>query len=158
MKNYRWETLRLSTRYCLKIKEQDYSSFLGFEGSEKKLVHSQNSWDKYRQLAIFILGTKINHRVWKSTEKVAFNMASEASYVYILSEQCQKMVHFGDFSKTWNLLSISVTRQVNLKWPKTGWKCQNANIQMRHFGFFQTLCNVEILRFSFPKLVGTPGM
>ena len=66
----------------MKIKEQDYSSFLGFEGSEKKkLVHSQNSWDKYRQLAIFILGTKF------ITEKVAFNMASEASYVYILSGQ-----------------------------------------------------------------------
>ena len=27
------------------------------------------------------------HSVWKSPKKVAFNIASEASYVYILSEQ-----------------------------------------------------------------------
>ena len=78
----------------MKIKEQDYSSFLGFEGSEKKLVHSQNSWDKYRQLAIFILGTKF------ITEKVAFNMASVASYVYILSEQ-----KFIKNAKKWYILA-----------------------------------------------------
>ena len=121
MKNYRWETLRLSTRYCLKIKEQDYSSFLGFEGSEKKLVHSQNSWDKYRQLAIFILGTKF------ITEKVAFNMASEASYVYILSEQ--KFIKNAKNGQlwSWSLQSNSVTRQVNLIMLK---------IQMRHFEWF----------------------
>ena len=40
---------------------------------------------------------------WKSKEKVAFNNASEASYVYILSGQKfirnVKMVHFGEFLK-----------------------------------------------------------
>ena len=42
------------------------------------------------------------------TEKVAFYIASEASYVYILNEQkliknAKKMVHFGEFLKTWSL-------------------------------------------------------
>ena len=40
----------------------------------------------------------------KITEKVSFNTASEASYVYILSGQklikMPRMVHFGEFLKT----------------------------------------------------------
>ena len=41
----------------------------------------------------------------KITEKVSFNIASVASYVYILSRQkliknAKKMVHFGEFMKT----------------------------------------------------------
>ena len=40
----------------------------------------------------------------KITEKVAFNIASEASYIYILSWQkfinMPKMVNFGEFLKT----------------------------------------------------------
>ena len=54
--------------------------------------------------------TKI-HSVWKSLKKVSFNIVSEASYVYILSEQkfvknakdgpffrvCEKWDIFGDF-------------------------------------------------------------
>ena len=49
---------------------------------------------------------KIVHRnrCLKITEKVSFNIASEASYVYILSGQklikMPKMVHFGEFLKT----------------------------------------------------------
>ena len=44
-------------------------------------------------------------RCLKITEKVSLNIASEASYVYVLSEQklikkCQKMVQFGEFLKT----------------------------------------------------------
>ena len=43
-------------------------------------------------------------RCLKITEKVSFNIASEASYVYILSGQKfiknAKMVHFGEFLKT----------------------------------------------------------
>ena len=42
-------------------------------------------------------------RCLKITEKVSFNIASEASYVYILSGQKliknDKMVHFGEFLK-----------------------------------------------------------
>ena len=37
------------------------------------------------------------------------------------------MVHFGEFLKTWSLLSNSVTRQVIFKRTKIGGKCQNSN-------------------------------
>ena len=44
------------------------------------------------------------HKSLKITEKVSFNIASEASYVYILSGQKliknAKNVHFGEFLKT----------------------------------------------------------
>ena len=55
-------------------------------------------------------------RCLKITEKVSFNIASEASYVYFLSWQklikIPQLVHFGEFLKTWSLRSNSVTRQV----------------------------------------------
>ena len=45
----------------------------------------------------------------KITEKVAFNIASEASYVYILSGQkSPKNNRFGEFLKTWSLRLNSV--------------------------------------------------
>ena len=43
------------------------------------------------------------------------------------------MVDFGNFLKTWSLRSNSVTRQVNFIGTKIIEKCQNWNIQMRHF-------------------------
>ena len=50
----------------------------------------------------------------KITEKVSFNIASEASYVYILSGQkfikSAKNGRFGEILKTWSLRSNSVTR------------------------------------------------
>ena len=47
-----------------------------------------------------------------------------------------KMVHFGEFLKTWSLRSNSVTRHVNFNRTKIGGKCQNSKILMRHFGWF----------------------
>ena len=47
-----------------------------------------------------------------------------------------KMVNFSEFLKTWSLQSNSVTRQVNINRTKIGGKCQNSNIQMRHFESF----------------------
>ena len=51
-------------------------------------------------------------RCLKITEKVAFNIASEASYVYIscqkLIKKAKKKVHFGEFFKT-SRLSISAS-------------------------------------------------
>ena len=47
--------------------------------------------------------TKTASRWFKITEKVSFNIASEASYVYILIELKfikPKMVDFGEFLKT----------------------------------------------------------
>ena len=55
-------------------------------------------------------------RCLKITKKVAFNIASEASCVYIMNGQKlienAKMDNFGDFLKTWGLRSNSVARQV----------------------------------------------
>ena len=38
-----------------------------------------------------------------------------------------KMIHFGEFSKTWSLRSSSVTRQVSINRSKIEGKCQNSN-------------------------------
>ena len=70
-------------------------------------------------------------RCLKITEKVAFNTTSEASYVYVLSGQkwikkAKKMVHFGEFLKTWSLQSNSVTRQVSFNRTKIVEKCHNS--------------------------------
>ena len=72
------------------------------------------------------------HGVWKYiAEKVSFNIASEASYVYILSGQKiiknAKMVQIGEFLRTWSLRSNSVTRQVILMGQKL---VNNAKIQI----------------------------
>ena len=76
----------------------------------------------------------------KITEKGLFNIASEASYVYILSGQkfilkMPKMVNLDEFLKTWSLRSNSVTRQVNFNRTKISKKCQNSKIQIQHFGW-----------------------
>ena len=64
----------------------------------------------------------------KIAQKVSFNIASEASYVYILSGQkfikMPKMVNFDEFLKTWSLRSDSVTRQVTFLGTKIDVKCQ----------------------------------
>ena len=65
----------------------------------------------------------------KITEKVSFDIASEASYVYIFSGQKfvknAKNGRFGEFLKNWSLRSNSVTRQVTFKGTKIGWKCKS---------------------------------
>ena len=72
----------------------------------------------------------------KITEKVAFNIASEESYVYILSctklfKKLTKMVHFGEFLQTLSLRSNSVIPERSfLKGQKL---VKNAKIQRRHF-------------------------
>ena len=80
-------------------------------------------------LLLHIIPPKI--RCLKTTEKVSFNIASEASYVYNLSWQkftkSDKEVTFVEFLKTWSLRSNSVTRQVSFKKTKIGGKRQNSN-------------------------------
>ena len=65
----------------------------------------------------------------KIAQKVALNIASEASYVFILNGQQlvkkAKMGNFGEFMKTWNWWSNSATRQVNFNRTNFGGKCQN---------------------------------
>ena len=78
----------------------------------------------------------------KTLQKVAFNITSEASYVYI-SLKMPKLVRFDEFLKSWNFRSNSVTRQVNFNWIKIGGKWQNWKTEMRHFWLFLN----TVLRF-----------
>ena len=61
------------------------------------------------------------HGVWKLKE-VSFTIASEASYIYILSGQKSiknaKNSQFGEILKIWSLRSNSVSRQSILKGQK----------------------------------------
>ena len=75
-------------------------------------------------------------RCLKSIEKVSFNIASEASYVYIL--RGQKLIKNAKNAPFWQVfvnlkLANSVTRQVSFYRTKIVGKCKNSDIQMRHF-------------------------
>ena len=85
-----------------------------------------------------IAGTLLKNKL-----KTLRNIASEASYVYILSGQKfiknAKLVHFSEFLKSRSLLSnrsILIEQKV----------IENAKIQMRHFGWFS-----NIMSFRNPK-------
>ena len=82
----------------------------------------------------------------KITEKVSFNIASEASYVYILSGQKliknAKMGNFGEFLKTWGLRSNSVTRQVKFQ--------KLIKIYVRQYDIFKGILNYG---FTFKILI-----
>ena len=108
-------------------------------------------------MKILINLTLPNSWCLKITEKVSFNIASEASYVYILSEQnlikSAKNGQFGEFLKNWCLWSNGVTRQVTFKRTKIDGKCQNSKIQMRHFKWFLNNVRKDDAKvdFSFSK-------
>ena len=57
------------------------------------------------------------------------------------------MVHFDEFLKTWSLCSNSVTRQVSFNRTKIGGKCQNWNIQTRHFGWFSNTVYLVLIDY-----------
>ena len=69
------------------------------------------------------------------------------------------MVHFGEYFWSWRLRSYSVTRHVNLSWPKIGEKCHNWKSQMWHFWWFSytvqwcALCWKIIGKVSFPNFL-----
>ena len=81
-----------------------------------------------------------NTRCLKITEKVSFNIASEASYVYILSgRKLIKNAKNGPFWRVFENLKLAVkqsyqTSQFNRS--NIGGKCQTLKIQMRHFRWF----------------------
>ena len=81
--------------------------------------------------------TVVAHGVWKSQKKshstLRAKRAKSTFWVDKSSLQMPKMVHFGEFLKTWSLRSNSVTRQVSFNMKKVGGKCQNSKIQIRHF-------------------------
>ena len=99
-------------------------------------VATTNLWcqQKTWKLGRFECLTVRSKSCLKITEKVSFNIASEASKVYILSYKGSlKVPYLTSFWKTWSLRSNSVTRQVNFNRTKIGGKCRILKIQMRHF-------------------------
>ena len=89
-------------------------------------------------------------RCLKITENVSFNIASEASYVCILSEQKlikkAKNGQFGEFLQNWSLRSNSVTRKVTFKRKKIDRKCQNSNATF--WAIFKQCGNVRVSQQS----------
>ena len=80
---------------------------------------------KFSYFFFIVISLLYVSRCLKITEKVSFNIASEASYVYILSGQkSSKLPKNNQFDKF--LRSQSVTRQVNLKGQKL---MENAKIE-----------------------------
>ena len=79
-------------------------------------------------------------------------MASEASYVYILSGQkFTQIAQNGSLWKTWRLGSNSVSRLVNFNRAKLDGKCPNSKIQRRYLGLFSnTGLHDDLGLFSFP--------
>ena len=75
----------------------------------------------------------IHTQCLKITEKVAFYIASEASYVYILNGQ--KLIKNAKNGPFWRVFENSINRQVSLNRIKIDGKCQNSNASriMRHF-------------------------
>ena len=75
------------------------------------------------------------HIQFENDKKVSFNIASEASYVYILrGQKFIKNTKKWSFLKTWSFWSNSVTRQVNFYWTKI------EKIKWDILSDFQTLC------------------
>ena len=67
-------------------------------------------------------------RCLKITEKVSFNIASEASYVYILSGQkIIKNAKNGQFWRVFENLKLAVKQCYQTCQIKIGQKCQNSN-------------------------------
>ena len=58
-----------------------------------------------------------------------------------------KMVHFGEFLKSFILRSNSVTRQVTFNLTKIGGKCKNSKIEMRYFFGQNFIINAKISQF-----------
>ena len=80
----------------------------------------------------------------KIPEKVVFNIASEASYIYILSGQkFIKTAKNGPFWRVFEDLMLaknSVTRQVNFDRTKIDGKCKVEKFKWNNLGDFQIMC------------------
>ena len=107
-----------------------FSSFLLFKLKKSRwkrniFAHSKNYMRFYLRNPIW---PNLWHNVWKSQNKVSFNIASVASYIFIMSGQKPiknfETGHFGVFLKTWSFWSTNITRQVNFNRTKIGGKGQ----------------------------------
>ena len=74
------------------------------------------------------------HSVWKSQKKYHSTLqAKRTTFTFWVDKnklKMPKMVHFGEFLKTWSLRSNSVTRQVTFKRTKNWWKIPKENTKI----------------------------
>ena len=94
---------------------------------------------------------RINSQCLKFTEKVSFNIASEARYVYILSRQkLIKNAKNGFLASFWKPEACGQTvlpdRSVLIR-QKNGGKCQNSKIQIRYIEWFLNNLSKYYLNF-----------
>ena len=86
----------------------------------------------------------LQYTVYENYRKISLNIASEASYIYILSGQTlikmPKIGQFGEFLKNWSLQSNSVTRQVNFDRTKIS---ENANVKKLKCDIFDNFKQCE---------------
>ena len=105
--------------------------------------------------AIFYYFSCVLHTVWKLKKKSHSALrAKRAMFTFWVDKSSLKMpkiVDFGEFLKTWSLLSKSVTRHFNFNRTNIGGKCQNTKIEMRHFNSF--LNNVICLNETFSTML-----
>ena len=78
------------------------------------------------------------HSVWKSQKKVSFNIASEASYVYILSGQklLKNAKNVSILASFWKPEACGQTVLPDRSVLKGQKLVENAKIQVKHFGWF----------------------
>ena len=115
-----------------------WSTWICYSTSQRR---TESFWKK--RLIVFE-----NHR--KSLNSTL--RAKRATFTFCVDKSSlirPKMVHFGEFLKTWSLRSNSVTRHVNFKQTKIGGKCQNWKTQMRHFGWFSNTVRLQQNHFFF---------
>ena len=111
----------------------------------QKIDRTKSMLDTFNFVILYSQCTEVHTRCLKITEKVAFNITSEVSYVYILSGQkFIKKAKNGPFWRVFEKPEVcgqnSVTRQVTFNWTKIGGKCQKfENFKCDIFDNFQTL-------------------
>ena len=87
-------------------------------------------------IAVVVKCLRLTHNAQclKITEKVSFNIASEASYVYILSGQkLIKNAKNGQFWRVFEKLKLAVKQCYQTGQFNRTKLVENAKIQMRHF-------------------------
>ena len=71
----------------IQIVHLNFSLVQGFQSASVFSCHHFLAASKVKNLSHKDTKSEEHHGVWKSLKKVSFNIASEASYVYILSGQ-----------------------------------------------------------------------
>ena len=115
----RGSSLKIYTFSIQKCKNLSYSAYC-LKISKKCLIFSRHLFLKV-ELIFNHFGTKTTSLSLKIVEKVSFDIASEASYIYILSGQ-----------------TVLPDRSISIG-QKIVEKCQNSKIQMRHFELFSNI-------------------